>query len=159
MVETLRSQLSDNAINYKVDDSGASVGKRYARNDELGIPLAITVDYASVGQAENEDEKGLVGTVTIRERDSQSQIRVPAGEAVDVIVKMTTRGMKWGEAQAMYTSGAKGAAGSTQAEVEAYLSKHKISEILNQCLNETLAAKPENPLKHLSTLLAATGAK
>ena len=159
MVETLRSQLSDNAINYKVDDSGASVGKRYARNDELGIPLAITVDYASVGQAENEDEKGLVGTVTIRERDSQSQIRVPAGEAVDVIVKMTMRGMKWGEAQAMYTSGAKGAAGSTQAEVEAYLSKHKISEILNQCLNETLAAKPENPLKHLSTLLAATGAK
>ena len=42
-----------------------------------------------------------------------------------------------------------------QAEVEAYLSKHKISDVLNACLNETLAARPENPLKHLAALLAA----
>jgi hypothetical protein len=39
--------------------------------------------------------------------------------------------------------------------VEAYLSKHKISDVLNACLNETLAARPENPLKHLAALLAA----
>ena len=69
MVEKMRTELSENAVNYKVDDSGASVGKRYARNDELGIPLAITVDYVSIGQAEDQSE-GEAGTVTIRERDS-----------------------------------------------------------------------------------------
>ena len=66
--------------------------------------------------------------------------------------------MKWSEAQALYgeQKGAGAAAeGSPQAQVEAYLAKHKLSEILNQCLNETLAAKPENAVKHLAALLAA----
>jgi glycyl-tRNA synthetase len=164
MVEKMRTELSENAVNYKVDDSGASVGKRYARNDELGIPLAITVDYVSIGQAEDQSE-GEAGTVTIRERDSCSQIRVAATDAVSIIVKMTSRGMSWGDVQALYGGGAAaqsaGGAGASasaaQAETEAYLSKHKISEMLNQCLNETLAAKPENPLKHLAELLAAKG--
>lgn len=164
MVADMRAQLSDNAINYKVDDSGASVGKRYARNDELGIPLAVTIDYVSIGQSEagNDAETGMEGTVTIRERDTCSQIRVPAAEAVNLIVKMTMRGMKWSEAQALYSeqksaaSQSSGAGeGSTQAEVEAYLSKHNLQETLNQLVNETIAAKPENPLKHLSALLAA----
>jgi glycyl-tRNA synthetase len=160
MVEDMRNQLSENAINYKVDDSGASVGKRYARNDELGIPLAITIDYVSIGQGEGdkEVEAALAGTVTIRERDSCLQIRVPASEAVDLVVKMTTRGMKWSEAQTLYSGKSPSSAapeGSTQAQVEAYLKQHKISELLNECLNETLAARPANPLKHLSDLLAA----
>ena len=160
MLEEVRGQLSNHAINYKVDDSGASVGKRYARNDELGIPLAITVDYLSIGQSEGGKEgenAGLDGTVTLRERDTTSQIRVPASEVVDLIVKITTRGMKWSEAQALYGGARAGGAaeGSTQAQVEAYLAKHKLTEILNQCLNETLAAKPENAVKHLAALLAA----
>ncbi len=46
------------------DDSG-SIGRRYARSDEIGIPFAITVDYQSL-----ED-----GTVTVRERDSTKQVR------------------------------------------------------------------------------------
>ena len=58
----------------QVDDSGASVGKRYARNDELGVPLAVTVDFDSVGHNDN----GLAGTVTLRERDSCTQAR-PGG--------------------------------------------------------------------------------
>ncbi len=47
------------------DDSG-SIGRRYARMDEIGTPYCITVDYQTI-----ED-----GTVTLRERDSQSQVRV-----------------------------------------------------------------------------------
>jgi len=138
MVADMRVQLSDNAINYKVDDSGASVGKRYARNDELGIPLAVTIDYVSIGQSDagNDAEVGMEGTVTIRERDTCAQIRVPAAEAVDLIVKMTTRGMKWSEAQALYaeqktaaSQSAGAVEGSMQAEVEAYLSKHNLTEV------------------------------
>ena len=159
MVEEMRAQLSENAINYKVDDSGASVGKRYARNDELGIPLAVTVDYQSIGQLEAGKEAegaGLEGTVTIRERDSCSQIRVPSSEAVSLITNITMRGMKWSEAQARYKDVKGGGEGSgAQADAEAYLAQQQLTEVLNQCVNETLAARPENAIKHLAALLAA----
>jgi glycyl-tRNA synthetase len=47
-------------------DDGGSIGKRYARSDEIGTPFAITIDYQTL-----EDN-----TVTIRNRDSTEQIRV-----------------------------------------------------------------------------------
>jgi glycyl-tRNA synthetase len=46
------------------DESG-SIGRRYARADEIGVPLGITIDYQTL-----ED-----GTVTIRDRDSWKQVR------------------------------------------------------------------------------------
>jgi glycyl-tRNA synthetase len=49
------------------DDSGA-IGRRYRRQDEIGTPFAITVDYQTP-----ED-----GTVTLRDRDSMEQVRVPS---------------------------------------------------------------------------------
>jgi glycyl-tRNA synthetase len=52
------------------DDTGGNIGKRYRRQDEIGTPYCITVDFQSV-----ED-----GQVTIRERDSMSQRRVPITE-------------------------------------------------------------------------------
>jgi glycyl-tRNA synthetase len=47
------------------DDSG-SIGKRYARMDEIGTPYTVTIDHETL------EGKG----VTVRERDSQRQIRV-----------------------------------------------------------------------------------
>ncbi|CAO3609157.1 unnamed protein product [Cunninghamella blakesleeana] len=58
-------QLRQNGISTRTDDSKASIGRRYSRNDELGIPFAITVDFQTV-----EDN-----TVTLRYRDSTEQIR------------------------------------------------------------------------------------
>ena len=46
-------------------DSSKSIGRRYARADEIGIPWALTVDHTSL-----ED-----GSVTIRRRDDQLQVR------------------------------------------------------------------------------------
>ena len=51
------------------DDSGA-IGRRYRRADEIGTPFAVTVDFESL------DDK----SVTIRERDSMEQVRVPIVE-------------------------------------------------------------------------------
>jgi len=56
-------------------DDGGSIGKRYRRQDEAGTPFCITVDHDSV-----ED-----GTVTVRDRDSLEQIRVPADNLVEVL--------------------------------------------------------------------------
>ncbi|MDD5591592.1 MAG: glycine--tRNA ligase, partial [Dehalococcoidales bacterium] len=51
-------------------DDAQSIGRRYRRQDEIGTPLCVTVDFQSL-----ED-----GQVTIRERDSMNQIRVPVKE-------------------------------------------------------------------------------
>ncbi len=51
-------------------DDSQSVGRRYRRQDEIGTPFCVTIDFQSL-----EDEQ-----VTIRERDSMNQIRVPISE-------------------------------------------------------------------------------
>jgi glycyl-tRNA synthetase len=59
-------------MNVSYDDGGA-VGRRYRRQDEVGTPFCITVDFETLGD-ENPD---LKGTVTIRHRDSMEQERLP----------------------------------------------------------------------------------
>ena len=51
-------------------DGSGSIGRRYARADEIGVPWAITVDHESL---EN-------GTVTVRRRDDGAQIRIPVNQ-------------------------------------------------------------------------------
>lgn len=53
-----------------VDESGASVGKKYRRQDEIGTPISIVVDEQTLAD----------GTVTLRDRDSMRQVRVPQRE-------------------------------------------------------------------------------
>ena len=53
-------------------DGTRSIGRRYARADEIGVPWAVTVDYESL-----ED-----GTVTVRRRDDQSQIRISTDDLI-----------------------------------------------------------------------------
>lgn len=56
-------------------DEGGSIGKRYARMDEVGAPVCVTVDYQTL-----ED-----GTVTVRDRTSAKQKRVPRRELLDAV--------------------------------------------------------------------------
>ena len=60
-------------------DGSGTIGKRYARMDEIGTPWCITVDYDSLPGGEHE------GTVTIRDRDSKEQKRIPTEKAAAVI--------------------------------------------------------------------------
>jgi len=57
-------------------DEGGAIGRRYRRQDEIGTPYCVTVDFDTLG--ENDDE--TKDTVTLRERDSMEQRRVPVGE-------------------------------------------------------------------------------
>jgi len=61
------------------DDSGA-IGRRYRRMDEVGTPFCITVDFQT-----KED-----GTVTIRERDAMTQVRLPMEDVAGFIEKHIT---------------------------------------------------------------------
>ena len=64
------------------DETGA-VGRRYRRQDEAGTPFCVTVDFDTIG--ENGPE--LEGTVTLRERDSMEQTRIPIDELTIHLMK------------------------------------------------------------------------
>ncbi|MBQ9901545.1 MAG: glycine--tRNA ligase [Clostridia bacterium] len=54
------------------DDTG-SIGKRYRREDEIGTPFCITVDFQTVG----DDKTPADHCVTVRDRDTMEQVRIP----------------------------------------------------------------------------------
>jgi glycyl-tRNA synthetase len=60
------------------DEAGA-IGRRYRRQDEAGTPFGVTIDFDTLG------EKGpdLKDTVTLRDRDSMKQERVPIGDLIE----------------------------------------------------------------------------
>lgn len=72
VIHDISIKLRKLGIASRVDDSSASIGKKYARNDELGTPFGITVDFAT---AKN-------GTLTLRERDTTKQL---IGSTEDVL--------------------------------------------------------------------------
>lgn len=89
---TLRSLIHDISrkmrkigIASRVDDSGASIGKKYARNDELGTPFGCTVDFASLKN----------GTMTLRERDSTNQLIGPIDTVIEVVDEIVRGVIDW----------------------------------------------------------------
>jgi glycyl-tRNA synthetase len=60
--------LSSFDISYRVDDSSGSIGRRYARTDEIAIPFGVTIDFDSLKEPHS---------ATLRERDSMAQVRIP----------------------------------------------------------------------------------
>ena len=69
---TLKKDISS----IQFDDNG-NIGKRYRRQDEIGTPYCVTVDFQTL-----EDD-----TVTVRDRDTVKQARVKVGELIDYITK------------------------------------------------------------------------
>jgi glycyl-tRNA synthetase len=61
------------------DDNG-NIGKRYRRQDEIGTPVCITIDFDTLGE-----KPELLDTVTVRDRDTGEQKRVPIGELAALI--------------------------------------------------------------------------
>ena len=77
----IRNELAkDFMVDY--DDAG-SIGKRYRRQDEIGTPLCITVDFQTVG----DDKVEADGCVTVRDRDTMEQVRMPISELRDYVAK------------------------------------------------------------------------
>ena len=81
----LSKKLSDKALEiqrelskeWMVDfDETGSIGKRYRREDEIGTPYCVTVDFDTVGDAEKEGDN----CVTVRDRDTMEQVRLPISE-------------------------------------------------------------------------------
>jgi glycyl-tRNA synthetase len=59
-------------------DDGGAIGRRYARQDEIGTPFCVTIDFDTLGE-----KPELLNTVTIRHRDDGSQERLPIAELLN----------------------------------------------------------------------------
>ncbi|KAF2226352.1 glycyl-tRNA synthetase [Elsinoe ampelina] len=84
-VKQVAQALRKLSITSRVDGSNTSIGKRYARSDEVGTPYAVTVDFDTV-----EDS-----SVTLRERDSTEQVRGPIKDILKVIDDLVAEKCTW----------------------------------------------------------------
>jgi len=62
-------------------DETAAIGRRYRRQDEVGTPFGVTIDFDTLG----ENGPALKDTVTLRERDSMKQERVPISDLLPML--------------------------------------------------------------------------
>ncbi|OJJ87227.1 glycine--tRNA ligase [Aspergillus glaucus CBS 516.65] len=83
--QRLMTKLRRMGVSNRVDDSSASIGKRYARNDELGTPFGITVDFQSIKD----------NTFTLRDRDSTKQVRASEDEIVQALKSLVDGDETW----------------------------------------------------------------
>jgi glycyl-tRNA synthetase len=92
VVDEIALDLMDSDLATRVDKSSAALGRRYARTDELGVPFAITVDFQTLAD----------GTVTMRERDSMVQVRLPKEDVTMLIHKIVHKKMDWKKVTTQY---------------------------------------------------------
>ena len=86
IVRELSAQLTAAEVSHRVDDSSGSIGKRYARTDEIAIPFGVTVDFDSLKSP---------NTVTLRERDSTGQVRIPLADVPKVVRDLSAGLIRW----------------------------------------------------------------
>lgn len=88
LLSEITSKLRRAGVPSRVDASGASIGKRYARNDELGTPYGLTIDFASVSKR----------TLTVRERDTTDQLIGSVEDVVAVVADLCNDRLSWKQA-------------------------------------------------------------
>ena len=67
-------------IPHIVWDDNGNIGKRYRRQDEIGTPFCITIDFDTLGPSTGSGQASLQDTVTLRHRDSGKQERLHIAE-------------------------------------------------------------------------------
>ncbi|WP_137291206.1 glycine--tRNA ligase [Natronorubrum halophilum] len=77
--EEIATALREAGLSVTYDDSG-NIGRRYRRQDEVGTPFCVTVDYETI-----EDEET---TVTVRERDTTDQKRLPVDGLAETLAEI-----------------------------------------------------------------------
>ncbi|THG94168.1 hypothetical protein EW026_g7248 [Hermanssonia centrifuga] len=88
LVREVSAKLRKAGVFSNVDDSNQTIGKRYARNDELGTPFGLTIDFASISKR----------TMTLRERDTTIQLIGDIDEVIPIVIELVNGSMDWPEA-------------------------------------------------------------
>ncbi|XP_077966936.1 glycine--tRNA ligase-like [Styela clava] len=93
-IRTLSELLTKLGVSHKVDTSSGSIGKRYARTDEVAIPFGITVDFDTIRMEPH--------TATLRERDTLVQIRAKIEELPQIVADLSSGVTTWKEIMDKY---------------------------------------------------------
>ncbi|EGW05197.1 Glycyl-tRNA synthetase [Cricetulus griseus] len=93
-VKELSEALTRNGVSHKVDDSSGSIGRRYARTDEIGVAFGITIDFDTVNKTPH--------TATLRDRDSMRQIRAEVSELPGVVRDLANGSITWADVESRY---------------------------------------------------------
>ncbi|KAJ8375011.1 hypothetical protein SKAU_G00055910 [Synaphobranchus kaupii] len=93
-VRELSEAMTKNGVSYKVDDSSGSIGRRYARTDEIGVAFGITIDFDTVNKNPH--------TATLRDRDSMRQIRAEVSELPEIVRDLANGITTWAEVESKY---------------------------------------------------------
>lgn len=91
-VSHLKDSIKKKGLSCEVDSSSSTIGKRYARCDEVGIPFAITVDFQTASD----------GTVTLRESAGMTQVRLPLNETAKIVSKLIRGDLLWENVTSRY---------------------------------------------------------
>lgn len=93
-IRQLSKALIRAGVSHRVDESSGSIGRRYARTDQIAIPYGVTIDFDTVNKSPP--------SVTLRERDSMKQIRVPVNELSSVVSDLSQGSILWQTALQKY---------------------------------------------------------
>ncbi|KAL7734977.1 hypothetical protein ACLKA6_011242 [Drosophila palustris] len=91
--QQLSASLTKAELSHKVDDSSGSIGRRYARTDEIAIPYGITVDFDTLKEPH---------TVTLRDRNTMKQVRLGLDVVVGVVKDLATARLTWTQVLEQY---------------------------------------------------------
>ncbi|TBU45619.1 glycyl-tRNA synthetase [Dichomitus squalens] len=114
LVREVSTKLRKAGVFSRVDDSNTSIGKRYARNDELGTPYGLTLDFACTSLSYSRLRHLLAAessclrcshvpavqnrTMTLRERDTTGQLIGSIDEVIDTVIELVNGSIDWAEA-------------------------------------------------------------
>ena len=77
IAKQIKNSLQATGEMRAVYDDSAGIGKLYRRQDEIGTPFCVTVDFDTLGRG---DDVSLQNTVTVRDRDTMEQQRIAIDE-------------------------------------------------------------------------------
>nr|CAD7396501.1 unnamed protein product [Timema poppensis] len=92
-VKQLSQGLTRLDVSHKVDDSSGSIGRRYARTDEISIPFGVTIDFDTLKSPHS---------ATLRERDSMGQVRIPLDVLPSVVRDLSYGKTTWTQVESAY---------------------------------------------------------
>lgn len=78
IAEAITHELREQIRGRVVLENSGNIGKNYRRHDEIGTPVCVTVDFDTIGAPDSNPE--FKDTVTVRDRDTLEQVRVPMTE-------------------------------------------------------------------------------
>ncbi|XP_055364157.1 glycine--tRNA ligase-like [Betta splendens] len=94
MVAVKRFQKTVHTVFSSFSHSSGSIGRRYARCDEIGVAFGVTVDFDAVNRTPH--------TATLRERDSMRQIRAEVAELPGMVQHLASGALTWAEVESKF---------------------------------------------------------